>query len=747
VGDAPSPELRAVAARAQADDPAARYPDAGALAEELARWVDGRRVLAHEYSAAELVVRLARVWRVPLAVAGAAAVVLLVVVASATARVAAERDRATASAASAVASLAERDASLSLSLASAAASAAAEADCSAAEPLAVQALRSGEQPLARGALAACGVRARARKRSSHALADCASAGIDAGATRAACATAAGLRLVAVDDGRTLGAWDLHPTHAALSSDGRWIAAVVAGRQHPELVVLDADAPDRPPVVRVGHAYGRLTMNPTTEMVFAAGALGRPSLAFRLDGSAAPALTVPVGVGQAAVAYDASPGLDRVCWLLDPDVLICGGDVVGTWPLRALDDRLSMGTLVMTPDAVLLGSTTGVIARLRPADGRLDGVVPLRVGVVRALSLHPTIPRLVLVEGDSGAAVFDHERMEVVVRLPFSATVHPRWTADGAVLMGDGAVERWEVPTEVSPHVFEFPAGLSRVEASPDGRRFAVSGAAGLARVVDLATGAAVQLAHSDSNEVVKGVTFAADGGRVAAWGGLGGVSVWDGDRLTARVGIGAASGSAFRRVALIGGEVVAIGFEPELWVRDPRGAAWSDVGLPVIADDMVASPRRQWVAVLGGDGVVSKLPAVGPPDLTEVARGLGSGSLDLSDDGETVVIAEARSLSLRRGGALRWQIVPDDDVLSVALSPDGALVAGGTRSGEVHLWSAVDGALVARLQGHTLRVVSVDFALDSAHLFSASWDHTVRRWALGVIGMGVEGIAAEVEGG
>jgi len=63
------PELAAIAQRATAATPAERYPDAKALADDLASYLDGRRVAAHDYSAWQLLGRIVRVWRVPLAVA------------------------------------------------------------------------------------------------------------------------------------------------------------------------------------------------------------------------------------------------------------------------------------------------------------------------------------------------------------------------------------------------------------------------------------------------------------------------------------------------------------------------------------------------------------------------------------------------------------------------------------------------------------------------------------------------------
>jgi len=74
-------ELAAIADKAMARDPAARYPTAKAMADDLRRFQTGQIVGAHRYTAWELLRRLVRRYRAPLAVA---AVALLVVVATAT---------------------------------------------------------------------------------------------------------------------------------------------------------------------------------------------------------------------------------------------------------------------------------------------------------------------------------------------------------------------------------------------------------------------------------------------------------------------------------------------------------------------------------------------------------------------------------------------------------------------------------------------------------------------------------------
>lgn len=105
--DSASPELSAIAAKATADDPLDRYADAGALAEDLAAWEDGHRVSAYAYRPAELLRRVVRAWRVPLALGTTAAGLLLAQGVWDALAVRAERDRAVAAEDRALASLAD----------------------------------------------------------------------------------------------------------------------------------------------------------------------------------------------------------------------------------------------------------------------------------------------------------------------------------------------------------------------------------------------------------------------------------------------------------------------------------------------------------------------------------------------------------------------------------------------------------------------------------------------------------------
>ena len=67
-------------------------------------------------------------------------------------------------------------------------------------------------------------------------------------------------------------------------------------------------------------------------------------------------------------------------------------------------------------------------------------------------------------------------------------------------------------------------------------------------------------------------------------------------------------------------------------------------------------------------------------------------------------------------------------VLSLAFSPDGTLLASGSRDNTVGLWDARTGHLVRTLKGHSNDVNSVAFSPDSTLLASGSDDRTVRLW-------------------
>jgi WD40 repeat protein len=65
---------------------------------------------------------------------------------------------------------------------------------------------------------------------------------------------------------------------------------------------------------------------------------------------------------------------------------------------------------------------------------------------------------------------------------------------------------------------------------------------------------------------------------------------------------------------------------------------------------------------------------------------------------------------------------------SLAVSPDGRIVATGSDDGSARLWDIVSGHVVRSFGGHTAPVTSVVFSPDGRVLFTGSLDKTVKAW-------------------
>jgi WD40 repeat protein len=204
---------------------------------------------------------------------------------------------------------------------------------------------------------------------------------------------------------------------------------------------------------------------------------------------------------------------------------------------------------------------------------------------------------------------------------------------------------------------------------------------------------------------------------------------------------GAAGGFAFRTPAPVRavainarGDRVAVSLlDRRVLVRDEHGAILS-VRAPFSASSVALDAAGRTLAASGGRGVRAWRVAGGRviADTSERADVLG---LALSPDGSLVATAAAdgnvRIHSLP-GGAVANVLVPLGVPTGVAFSPNGAVVAVLEREGVAQTFDVTDARPISVLAGHTDSVTTAAFSTAGALLVTGSDDGTARIWDPGI---------------
>lgn len=728
--DAP-PELRAIVRKAMAKDLDARYPTAAELALDLGAWLEGRAVSAHAYTPAELLRRLVVAWRVPLIVGAVALVMLAAVVAASAIRIQRE-SRATAAAAELA-----RDNFAGL-LARESRVAAEEDDRVGAEVLAVEALLRREDPDARGVLARYGFAPRPRRLSTAALPVCDRPWLAVDGTVVVCPRADAVEGYGLD-GALL--WRTPAQVAASGASHGRDAALVTLTAPPGALTTQLRIDARTGAVLGSKSWFWLA---PVDVENARGdqfvIMGDQVFVFGADGGFG---TIPSHGDHFKTVANAPDGL--FAWRQPGELRRWHRDTGAV--VTSPDDLEAVVDIAMLDERTLLAASLQGRVFVVDADTlRLQRTAPSPVGGLRRVVVGPH--QEVALLGDEGVAVGRSDAYFSPEKITSEVYADAVWTPDGRhIHLVGSAVDIYEVNVNGGVHAHLEPEGLTTVAVSPDGARVAVYGADGLAWMWSVA-GGQVEPLPKPGLTVVKDAAWSRDGAEIAV--ALAPPSpgaalvVYDVARRSYRALEHQAGGAA--RVGPLGpGRWWAYTWDRTIELYGPEGKSGriATNRLSVDAEPVGAS---SWV-VSSDDGQLSWHEGGEDQPLVRITTVDHLRSVDATDDGQRFVGADPETTFVfsRDGTQIAALTEPGMHTTDVALSPDGALVAVGDITGVLRVWSVADGVLRLRARGHTLRIGDVEFSDDGRSIYTASWDHSARRWDVGAISADPAAVRREVE--
>ncbi|MCA9570925.1 MAG: hypothetical protein KC656_23955, partial [Myxococcales bacterium] len=435
-------DLQAIVDRAMSARPEARYPHAGALADDLARWLDGLPVEAYVYTPRELVLRLVHAWRVPLAAGSAVALVAIALLALAGVRTARERDRALSA-----------EARLTSTAAALYADRAASALLLDHRGEAEQAARSSSElvdaAVARGVLAAFGAPQPLVRGEVRPL-PCPDVLLhDAEGT--VCATPGGLE-VHGRDARTL---SLPATDAARSGD--------------MLAVLADDALH---LVRPGGGPWSLRTAGASGLVS-----GAPGVYVdrTVVSTLTPGLPAVAPCPGTASVDTAAVGPDGRWWVVCDTGSVVEGRGEDVREVGRVGPVGKVVALALCPDAacLLLGTLRGRLVRVDLRTGREDRRLETGLEAIAELVVAPDGAHALAVDQRGATVLWRPDGAGHLGRTAASGVRHARWVDASTLELVTDALETWTVHPQARPYGWNEDGGIGALAVSPDGSTLAV----------------------------------------------------------------------------------------------------------------------------------------------------------------------------------------------------------------------------------------------------------------------------------
>jgi len=727
------PELRAIQSRATASAPEDRYADAGALALDLAAYLDGRRVSAFSYSPLDLARRFYRAFRAPILIAVVAVTLVLAVLVVAYTETRHERDLAELAEARAEAALRTSEHSYVTLLVERAIDAWRQGARAEAELLAAAALERKDSPEARAILSLSAPFASLESASPTPSCH----------TRRLAPDGLALACLSAD---TLSVWALTPSgepslrweFPSRWSNFAWLGGahlLAEGRGGHEVIDVESSAAFTSPQgfepARARSTAGRALLDSAEALFVYDVDTATANLILEAPRRLPWALS---GDGKVALTYDEATRSPQ--WI-----------DLETTAHRPIGLAMSEGPM----SAAL--SFDGSIAAFGNPRGRLV-IFDTRAGTSRGLELSDRpLTHLEFSPDGRWLAARDERGFVSVVPMAHARSANsepialPRVQVESLIWRGDRLMTlgvellTWRLPEVPRAVSYRATAGISALALARDGGTLALADGAGALSLYDLESGGLKERLPALAEGVAKDVAFVNNSEIEISCDGPAVAAIWPGRFETATWcpphSLSLAPGRAnYRRlVVLADGAMLAATYGGSLDYFARPDARPRPVILGDSPIDLVSTHDAESWATLTSDGTIH----------------LGRGDAvtgSLSVDGEAIGIALSQGATLAyitqsiavrlepRTGMSRTfsPPAPEARLATVALTPDGRLLAVGTLEGRVLVWrdSEVAPALLIDGRAHGQRVSSLAWGSNQV-LLSGSWDETALRWNPGKV--------------